>query len=440
MTHLQSVYSVAATSSSMVPATGTPLGVAAAHQMYERGVLNAVSLSRGRLSVTTLGRRDEVATSLYRHFLSLPADWGITVYTAQPTDVLVFVSQVWIPKHGRTRLLTGATHPAASTCRGMWAALSYLFRSHGRAGEWSLIAPWNNPCESQVVQDYRAGIVSHLVSNEVRPVAAHPLSLDKLRRILDTLDARAVKLQGAAQAYNRIRWLLCVRDAALFIYLYHSIQRGGEGAKLRLRDLRSADPAFLGSVWDSPAVLVFPRRVKNRVVGKFEVCRDPDPGLCFLARLRALVFAYETIGFPLTVDAYLFRPQDSSRRTVISNKALQTTACISRLQAALKKTGSFSGETSHSFRRGGMQRDKAAGKPREHTMSRALISTPAMYDRYTDEHCVTRYRPPASVHNEDALHRVPDPGGVLLADPRPRPEQPGSVGDPQRPLGSGEQP
>ena len=54
--------------------------------------------------------------------------------TAQPTDVVVFVSQVWIPRHGRTQLSNGDVYPSASNIRGMFPALAHIFDRQSRGG------------------------------------------------------------------------------------------------------------------------------------------------------------------------------------------------------------------------------------------------------------------------------------------------------------------
>jgi hypothetical protein len=75
-------------------------------------------------------------------------------------------------------------------------ALDYVFSIRGRGGQWSLHSPYNNPCRSQLVEDFGRGTVRYVRQNGPLPVAAHPLTRVKLMILVDSLGISSPKTKS----------------------------------------------------------------------------------------------------------------------------------------------------------------------------------------------------------------------------------------------------
>ena len=187
--------------------------------------------------------------------------------------MLTFCTSVVIPNHGRTLLTDGTTVPAFSTMKGVLTSLLHHFDRLGRRGDWEPLYFRGNPCESSEIRAFRTGYERLLWHEGVEPVAAEPITEGAVHSLVDAADqARAeLRAQHATQtiigAREIVRELLCERDATYYLYLWESIQRGGEGGRLRPCDLESSQTPALsfGCVpqYTHP-VLVRPNGCKSR--------------------------------------------------------------------------------------------------------------------------------------------------------------------------------
>jgi hypothetical protein len=364
---------------------------------------------------STVALRALVATELHHHLALLPPALGLSIHTMQPFDCMVFVDAVWLRRHGHTVLDTGETSPAASSLRGFATALEHLFSVHGRSGEWGLTAPYNNPCLSTLVADYLRGLGRHVRAHGPRPVAAYPLSIFKLTVLIDQLDfdrQRMVQESGVTHGpstYARVRYVLKERDAVLFLYLYASMQRGGEGAAIGLGNLSFPGSPYPSLVLGDARLLtadfirVHPPRLKTSLGGPpppstyMDIPRADDARYCFMRRLHLFMATCSLMGVPLTAPAGpLFRPMGVLSRTTLSEESLTTSALLATLVKALKAAGIYEGESTHSFRRGASQNAKDEDESHEAIMARMLIVSDAIYRRYTDGGCDTRFKPHSS--------------------------------------------
>ena len=372
---------------------------------------------------STVALRALLTTELLTYLSRMPPELGLSIKTMQPNDCMVFIEAVWVPNHGRTVLSTGETCPAASSLRGVLTAFEHLFKVYGRSGEWSLTTPYNNPCLSALVADYGRGLGKHIRLKGPRPLAAHPLSYEKLTILIDALGVAQASLKGVdpgqpgPATYQRMRYLISARDALLFVYLLTSLQRGGEGACIGMQDLSIPGGPFpsvaVGDIrlLTTDCVRIHPPTLKSfggppPPSTYMDVYRNPDDRYCFLRLLYRYMGLCSTLGAPLTPTSPLFRPMGTQDCSTVREESITTSACYSRLQSALAAAGVDEGESTHSFRRGGSQAAKHQGKSKEETMGLMHITTDAVYERYTDEGCATRYTPLAV-------------GGNLVCSPEP---------------------
>ena len=170
-----------------------------------------------------------------------------TMHTATPAEVLAFCTMEVVPQHGRTVLRDGQTVPAASYMRGVLAHLRSGFSLAGREGDWDHHMLRGNPCDSMEVRQFRSGYELMMWGEGVEPTAANPLTEEKVHRLVDGLDERIGELSAAhgtgpaipvAARVLTMRLLLLERDAAMYLYLWKSHQRGSEGGRLRPCDIK----------------------------------------------------------------------------------------------------------------------------------------------------------------------------------------------------------
>lgn len=388
-------------------ATGAPYGESAALTLYGDGLTHGGALVAQSRSPSTMAQRRLVERELTAHFSRLPLSWGVNVMTAQPADIVVFVSQVWVPHHGRTLLTDGTMSPSTANLRGVFAALAHLFERHGRGGDWSLAAPFNNPCRSALVSDCQSGLERHVNDRAPPPVAAHPLTEQKLLTLVSQLDARYAShsRDGArlGTPYQRMRCLLSARDALLFVYLFHSLQRGVEGARIGLANLSLPGDRRPLQVGDSRlltarTVRVHTGRQKCSPTGStLEIPRADDERLCFMRRVHHYSLQCADLGLPLEGPEYLlFRASDPLNRGAHAATTLSSSACLGRLKQALTAAGVNEGETVHSCRRGGIQDAQRKGEHANATMARANIKTPGIHALYASTERPTRRKPVAT--------------------------------------------
>ena len=91
--------------------------------VYDAGMQRGGSRLEHSHGESTIALRAKVTAELLLFLAHIPACHGVTVYTMQPTDVVVFLTMAWFPRHGRTLLSNGETAPAASSIRGSVATV-----------------------------------------------------------------------------------------------------------------------------------------------------------------------------------------------------------------------------------------------------------------------------------------------------------------------------
>jgi len=181
----------------------------------------------------------------------LPAEDGkaqATMLTATPVDVCLFMTMEVEPNHGRTRLMTGEIVPAFSTVKGVLSFIRAALETLGREGEYYAGQGGNgcrgNPCESLEVRRYRTGYEKHLTDHGVEVLAAVALTESKYHSLVDEADSCAAALRAEYSGLlptpsQLLQILLYERDAATFVYLWESHQRGSEGGRLRPMDVQA---------------------------------------------------------------------------------------------------------------------------------------------------------------------------------------------------------
>ena len=322
--------------------------------------------------------------------------------TATPEDVLNFCTMYAMVHHGITKLGDGSVVPAFSTMKGILSNIRHTFDVLGRRGEWQPLTLSGNPCDSTEIREFRTGYERTLWIEGVEPVAATPATEKIVRALVDEADKRHSVLAATPverrSALLTMRLLILERDITLYLYLWESIQRGGEGGRLRPCDLRGGDGAhFPLPTGGGPPLFKYPIRAhpngvktrQRRACGSFSLTGCGDIRYDFVARLNRFLRNCYLAGQYAGPDTPIFRTLQSGKRTCFSAEALNSAASLKRLytyrqSASGGTSGPLGTATGHSFRRGGIQDDKAKGKAPEATMARGLMTSKRTYELYSD--------------------------------------------------------
>jgi integrase len=310
----------------------------------------------------------------------LPKHWKRSMATAVPLDIVAYLEGHYIWNHGRTKLPNGEVVPAFDTVKGVLSALRRGFMNLGRTGPWSDETLTGCPRGGVLVSDWLAGYGRDLFKWGYEACAAYPLTDEKRRKLVDYID----ECRAAIADTDPFGAALLEELALVFCYLWDSIQRGAEGARLQFSDLHETDAGTVAA----------PSMIKNRKrlrCGNILLSRgDPSD---FLERLPAWKVTLAALGRP-TAGAHPVFPAVDGRGAarVFSKDPMSGSTLYSRLVSTLKAAGLYEGESTHSFRRGGVQALVALGVPEHEIADRMLISTPAVVREYADQTRRTRKR------------------------------------------------
>lgn len=339
--------------------------------MYADGLRSAAVREQHKYVDDTVVARDRAAAE-FRVWIDRMAPSGLTLANVTPTDIEVYMEQVYLVEHsGRRAGPDGTLACSFSAIKGVLAHLKTTFDLLGRNGPWD--GSRGNPCLSTEVSHWRSGYEREQDALGNVAIGARPLPVSKLHSLIDALDRDLVALP-MEDAMGR---LLLLRDITFYLYLFASHQRGGEGGEIALAELQlvatsgaSPSPLWpLAPFYDvmlASAVGVWarPRRLKNRKLRTLcepvllEAASEPSGSgsYCFVRRLGCYLSAMVAAGQLADphADYYLFRLLERHGRS-FSLQPFNYNSARVRFQGQLRAHGLFEGETLHSFRRGSAQ-------------------------------------------------------------------------------------
>lgn len=356
---------------------------------FGAGLAQGLARAQRRYSAASLRVRDSTWQEFLIYLGREPGFSNGDPLYATPEDVVAFMETSYLPSHGRTRTPSGEVLPAFSTVKGALSGLRKAFSILGRTGPWSAQTGLGNPCESDLVSDWRKAYQGDLLDNDIEPVAAAVMTELEFHQLIDGLDSAISELMPTGDIpydpFMKMRAYLLQRDALYFTYLWMSFQRGVEAGRLRLSDLTLAGS---GSY-------IRARRTKAlKFAPPARVPLVPAPAgqsrYCFLARFPLFQSFCSRAGWPLTNYVFLVEGRD---RKSPGATPLTSNAGNARLKKALALAGVNPSLTLHSHRRSRLVQGLQEGCPPSNLMGQALIRTPGVFARYVDQS-----RPSRAVH------------------------------------------
>jgi hypothetical protein len=350
-------------------------------------VTGGAYFNAGRLGVERSGRKnlEKTQSGYARHgvwfksyLARCPKELLRSVTTAIPFDILSYMEGDYIVNHGNTKLPTGATVPAVNTVKGVLSALKQLFDHHGRTGPWSDETMNGNPRSSPLVTDWFAAYNRDMLKWGFEACAAYPLTDEKRIQLIDYIDG----LRANCDASDTKADLEFQRDALLYCFLWDSVMRGAEGARLLFGDVHEDTP--FGTV-------VRPTLLKNRKRLSCGTIKLVQGGAyAFTSRLPDWRATLVSRGAGICPKSPVFPAVGRTRALQVLDEPLGGPAVYTRFVAHLKGAGLYSGESVHSFRRGSVQARAAGGASEAQLMDAMLIATPAVVRVYSDGFRPTR--------------------------------------------------
>ena len=114
-----------------------------ASQYYIAGVLRIAAFSRHSVTDDNRTKRDRIITTVTDFLQTQSCGLGIDLHNCGPVDVLLFISEHYIPQHGRSRLPNGQISMSPGSVANVISHISMGLKELGRGNAW--INNYGNP-------------------------------------------------------------------------------------------------------------------------------------------------------------------------------------------------------------------------------------------------------------------------------------------------------
>jgi hypothetical protein len=303
----------------------------------------------------------------------------------RPEELLCFLETHWVHTHVGSQLPGSDTLVASpSGVDGVISHLSSLFDSLGRSGPYDDTTNGGNPCLSTPIQKYRHGYHQMLWAAGYQESYVVPLTQAKVEALVTKLDL------AARQSADHLTMLVHMRNALVSLHAWTTAYRGTESGKLCLLDLHTTERVPIFPDGYDPDIPL-PKTITGLPTHGTKTCKrsrchqEPvqyhlldKPEFCFLRHLWAYMQLCHFTGKP--VQHYILRPLTPNLKE-FKEAPYSGSSTTKMVQTQLQQLSLFTGETSHSLRRGSLQAvAQLSGVPAAAQHGR--IKTPAVLDLY----------------------------------------------------------
>ena len=343
----------------------------------------------------------------------------------QPEHVALFMERSFIPNHGKedlnvdindseTTIIDKYIISNSSVRTAIGAISSYLSSNFGREDHWSIGNTRGNPCKSRQIRNLYSNIVKVNDKRGVKIVHATPITASVLMKMIDALDKYSTNLKAKYESKNSenrtlaelLEILLIERDICFYIYMFISLQRGGDATKL------ISDNILFGSSKQTDEIdyadfTLYPYQLKKQTFEdkpkiKFTINKNhnwhlkdgiykdgmPDK-YCFIYRYLEFQQLCSDFGYDKSKMLSIFPSSKNKKLDFSKNQDYQSAA--KKFIANLKKIKPIisidiikQNLTLHSFRRGGIQHRHLNGESQETVMKQAGHASKEMNKLYRD--------------------------------------------------------
>eukprot|EP00798_Chlamydomonas_sp_ICE-L_P000097 gene97-biopygen3398 len=240
--------------------------------------------------------------------------------------------------------LPGSTTKVASPqgVDGAISHLSSLFDSLGRSGPYDDATGVGNPClSSYPIKNYRRGYHQIIWAAGYQESSAVPMTEAKVEAVVTHLN------QAALEAPDSWTKLIHLRDALVILHAWKTAYGGtAESGKLCLLDLHTSDKLRL----PTHGTKTNKRSRCHQVPVEYQLMDQPE--FCFLRHLWDFMALCYRTGMP--VQHYILRPLTPNHKG-FKEAPYSGSTTTKRIEKYLQELSLFTGETSHSLRRGSLQ-------------------------------------------------------------------------------------
>ncbi len=262
--------SLCATQIKPIP-TAAQLNIAQCKDLYGIGLTAAAAAFQQQIERDSTR---ECRTTAVRN----SADWLQTVHAASnrtlhtviPEDILMYLTQDWLPKHADSDTKEGEPIAAPSRLSGVTSHLESEFEQLGRIGDWDSTTQKVNSMHSTQIRSMLKDQGNHAAGLGYQKRGAVCHTEPEMRMLLSIMHNMYASTADEAQM------LLLLCDGLLFNWLWHTCFRGFNAGGLRLYNIvlptgGSAAP-YLVPIMKLPARSMLHLLPDTTKSGKGEIC------------------------------------------------------------------------------------------------------------------------------------------------------------------------
>ena len=210
---IQQVYSQLCTASTSSP-TSPQLSSQEVVNLYSKGLAAAADIQQKLVKASTLKVRQAVMRELADWLQSTQAASNRTVMTAIPEDILVNLTQQWLPNHAGSETTSGDWITAPGSLSSIKSHLAQEFDLLGRTGDWNASTSSGNPMHSIQVTRMVKGYSNHATDLGYQKQGAEPLTEAEMHTLLKSMH------RSCSSNMDQHQLLLVLRDGMLFSFLW----------------------------------------------------------------------------------------------------------------------------------------------------------------------------------------------------------------------------
>ena len=272
---------------------------------------------------------------------------GRTMLTAIPEDILVYLTQHWLPNHAGSSTAGRELVAAPDSLSGIKSHLATEYELLGRIGNWDPATQTGNPMHSMQVRNMLKGYANHATELGYQKRGAVPLTQLEMHTMLSSMFQLLIKSTDQAEQ------LLLARDGLLFSILWQTCYRGFDAGGVRLENIvlpirGSSLPYLIPNKLPAGSILhLLPDTNKNKKGGHCVVTLTCDI-MCLSTWLQLAVHHHAAAGQPIT--NFLTRPLQVGTKQY-AQKGMTCSNAWARLTKYFKAQAMYTGQSVHSTRR-----------------------------------------------------------------------------------------
>ena len=400
-------------------------------QQYNDWILNASNnFAQYNLSCHSYKYRNKkikIIVELLTFILSIPHEVQKNYHFSkiQPEQIALFMERSFIPNHGRedpnvdindteTTIIDKYIISNSSVRTAIGAISSYLSTNFGREEQWSIGNTRGNPCKSRQIRILYANVVKANDKRGVKIVHATPITASVLIELIDAFDVYNDGLKAKYQSKDPkartladiLEILLVERDVCYYIYMFISLQRGGDATKLTSDNIRFVSSNQTDEI-DSADFTIYPHQIKkqtfeNKPKITFTINKNHNwhlkDGMYKDGMPDKYCFIHRYLNFQQLCSRYGYEKRDmvsifprSKNKKLDFSKNQNYDSAAKKFKANMEKLKGFISPdiiklklTLHSFRRGGIQHRHLNGESQESVMKQAGHASKGMNKLYRD--------------------------------------------------------